>query len=420
MRRTRAILRLLLVLVVLPRPALAQAADPSDAFFDDTTIHEIRLSVNTKDWTLLTDNWLDDTKYPADLRWNGQVMRNVAIHSRGGGSRRPNKVSLRVDFSHYVTGRTFLGLKSFILRNNSQDPTNMRERLSMLFFRNLGVPAQREAHTRLYINDEYYGLFTICESPEEAFLLRDYGESTGHLYEYSFDNEAVAEGAPVFNFRYLGPDPSLYVPSPFVPKTLEDDPQGDVLASLFQAIGDTSNPDWRTNVATFIDLPKFARRLAIENFLAEEDGITGDYGPNNFYFYRFANTTNFIFIPWDKSNAFWSPGYPILHNIVDGDPAKQNVLVVRALQEPDLLQIYLDTMLECADFALQGASPTDPGWLEAEITREYSQIHAAALQDTSLYTNDEFEQGVVDLVTFARTRSDLVRQQVAGASAQQN
>ena len=415
MTRLRTILRVLVVLVIAPRPALAQAADPSDALFNDNVIHEIRLSVNTKDWKLLTDNWLDDTKYPADFRWNGQVVRNVAIHSRGGGSRRPNKVSLRVDFSHYTYGQTFLGLKSFILRNNSQDPTNMRERLSMLFFRNLGVPAQREAHTRLYINGQYYGLFTICESPEEAFLQRNYSESSGHLYEYSFDNEAVAAGAPVFTFAYLGPEPSLYVPSPFVPKTLEDDPQGNVLASLFQVVGDTSNPDWRSNVSAFIDLPYFARRLAIENFLAEEDGITGDYGPNNFYFYRFANTTRFAFIPWDKSNAFWSADYPILHNILDGDPAKQNVLAVRAMQEPDLMQIYLDTMLECADFALQGASPTDPGWLEAEISREYNQIHAAALEDTAIFTNDEFEQGVVEILTFARTRSDSVRKQVAAA-----
>ena len=406
------------VLALLPRPTLTQAADPSDAFFNDGVIHEIRLSVNSRDWKLLTDNWLDDTKYPADFRWNGQVVRNVEIHSRGGGSRRPNKVSLRVDFSHYTPGQTFLGLKSFILRNNSQDATNMRERVSMLFFRNLGIPAQREAHTRLYINNQYYGLFTICESPDENFLQRNYGQSTGHLYEYSFDNEAVAAGAPVFTFGYLGPNPLLYTPSPFVPKTLEDDPQGNVLASLFQAIGDTSNPDWRANVSAFIDLPNFARRLAIENFLAEEDGITGDYGPNNFYFYRFANSTTFTFIPWDKSNAFWSIDYPILHNIVDGPVQIQNVLAVRAMQEPDLLQIYLDAMLESANFAVQGASPTDPGWLEAEIAREYNQIHAAALEDTAIFTNDEFEQGVVDLINFARLRSGSIRQQVAAARGQ--
>jgi spore coat protein CotH len=418
MTRIRMMLGVVALLAILPRQTQTQAADPSDAFFNDNVIHEIRLSVNSKDWKLLTDNWLDDTKYPADFHWNDQVVRNVAIHSRGGGSRRPNKVSLRVVFDHYTTGQRFLGLRAFILRNNSQDATNMRERISMLFFRNLGIPAEREAHTRLYINNQYYGLFTICEAPDENFLQRNYGESTGHLYEYSFDNEAVAAGAPVFTFGYLGSDPSLYTPSPFVPKVPEDDPQGNVLANLFQAIGDTSNPDWRTNVSAFIDLPAFARRLAIENFLAEEDGITGDYGPNNFYFYRFANTTMFTFIPWDKSNAFWSADYPILHNIVDGLPEKQNVLAVRAMQEPDLRQIYLDAMIESANFAMQGATPTDPGWLEAEVTREYNQIHAAALEDTSLYTNDEFEQAVQDMLFFARTRSASVQQQVAAARGQ--
>src|SRR5262245_19088444 len=402
---------------MVPRPAFAQA-DPSDAFFNDNVIHEIRLSVNTRDWKLLTDNWLDDTKYPADFRWNGQVVRNVAIHSRGGGSRRPNKVSLRVDFSHYSAGQTFLGLTSFILRNNSQDATNMRERVSMLFFRNLGIPAQREAHTRLYVNNVYYGLFTICESPDESFLQRNYGENTGHLYEYHFDNEAVVAGQPVFTLGYLGSDPALYVPNLFVPKTLEDDPQGNVLARLFQAVGDTSNPDWRTNVSAFLDLSKFVRHLGVENFLAEEDGLTGDYGPNNFYFYRFANTPTFTFIPWDKSNAFWSVGYPILHNIVDGPVEKQNLLAVRALQEPDLLQLYLDTMLDCAAFALQGATQSDPGWLEAEITREYNQIHTAALEDISLYSNDEFEQAVLDMMSFARVRSDSVQQQIASLRQQ--
>ena len=72
------------MLAGLPRPALAQAADPADAFFNDNVLHEIRLSVNTKDWQVLTENWLDDTKYPADFRWNGQVVRNVAIHSQIG------------------------------------------------------------------------------------------------------------------------------------------------------------------------------------------------------------------------------------------------------------------------------------------------------------------------------------------------
>jgi hypothetical protein len=91
---------------------------------------------------------------------------------------------------------------------------------------------------------------------------------------------------------------------------------------------------------------------------------------------------------------------------------------VRALQEADLMQLYKDTVNEAADSAasVAGALPTDPpfsqGWLLREITREYDQIHAAALQDTSLFTNAEFEQAITDLKTFAQNRTAIVKQQI--------
>jgi len=403
------------LLAVVPQPAVAQPPDPAAALFIDSVLHEIRLSVNSRDWQLLKDHWQDDTKYPADFRWNDQVVRNVAIHSRGGGSRRPTKLSFHVTFNHYTAGQTLLGLQAIILRNNAQDPSNMRERLSMLFFRNLGVVAQREAHTRLYVNDEYVGLYTIIEVYDTDFLQKNFNESTGRVYEYSFDNEAVLAGQAPFVFQYLGSNPALYVPSPFNPKTLKDDPQGEVIARFVQAVSDTGAPAWRDTVSAFLDLPRFIRHLAIENFLAEQDGMTGDYGPNNFYLYRFANTTTFLFLPWDKSNAFFDVNFSIFRNIVDGAEDHRNLLAVRALQEPDLLQLYLDTMLECGNFAVQGAAPDQPGWLETEINREYDQIHAAALEDTFVFTNADFEQAIVDLQNFARTRSAIVAAQVAAA-----
>jgi hypothetical protein len=420
MKRVRTIPLVVALLAVPTRPALAQVPDPADAIFNDKVLHEIRLAVNSRDWQSMKEHWQDDTKYPADFRWNDQVVRNVSIHSRGEGSRRPDKLSLHVTFDHYTAGQTFLSLHSLILRNNSQDATNMRERLSMLFFRNLGVASSREAHTRLYVNNQYQGLYTIVETVDTDFLQKNLGENTGHLYSFVFDNVAAQAGRAPFTFQYLGPAPASYVPVPFEPKTLADDTQGEVIARFVQAVSDTGAAAWRANVSAFLDLAKFIRHLAIENFLAEEDGLTGDYGPNNFFLYRFAGTNAFILVPWDKSNTFWdapSPEYPIFRNIVDGPEDHRNVLVLRAFQEPDLLQLYLDTMLECAAFAQQGAAPDQPGWLEAEVDREYDQVHAAALDDTILYTNAEFEQAAADLMVFARDRSAAVRAQVAAASA---
>jgi spore coat protein CotH len=407
---------LVVVALAALSPLVAQG-DPAAPLFDDSVLHEIRLTVNSKDWASLKEHFQDNTYYPADLRWRDQVVRNIGIRSRGTGSRRPNKPGLRIDFNRYTTGQTFLDLKSILLRNNSQDATNLRERLAMLFFRRLGIVAEREAHTRLYVNNEYLGLFTIVESPDKDFLQKNLGENDGHLYEFAFDNEAVLAGAAPFVFQYLGSNPALYTPSPFKPETLESDPQGDVLARFVQAINDTSSAAWRSNVSAYLDLPRFIRHLAVENFMAEEDGLTGDYGPNNFYLYRYVNTTKFLFLPWDKSNAFWDANFSIFHNINDGPEDHRNRLVVRALQEADLLQLYLGTMIECADSAgAIDAGQTQP-WLAGEIQREYDQVHQAALDDTLLFTNAEFEAAITDLKAFPANRITTVRAQVAAAQA---
>ena len=402
------------------RPGAAQPSDAADGLFNDQVLHEIRLYVNTKDWALLQAHWEDDTHVPADFKWNGQVVHNVSLKNHGGGSRRPNKLSLKVGFDHYTIGQRFLGLQSVLLRNNSQDASNMRERLSMLFFRRMGLAAQRETHTRLYVNDQYVGLYTICEEYDTDFLQKNLGDSAGHLYEFKFDNVAALAGAPVFTFAYLGTNPAVYVPSPFEPKTLTDDPEGDVIARFVQAVGDTGAAGWRDNVSAFLDLPTFIRHLGIENFLAEEDGLTGDYGINNFYLYRFSRTTMFRFLPWDKSNAFWDATFSIFRNISDGPLSQdsRDLLALRALQEPDLFQLYLDTLAACAAFASQTDDPSQPGWLAAEVNREYTQIHQAALDDIILYSNDEFEQAIVDLQTFAQTRSTIVQAQIAAARGQ--
>jgi hypothetical protein len=417
-------------LVAAPQAAHAQAAptpivaaDPADPFFDGSVLHDLFLTINSRDWSSLKEHFLDNTYYPADFRWGSQTVRNIGIRSRGTGSRSGVKPGLRLDFDRYTTDQKFLGLKSFILRNNTQDPSGMRERLSMELFKRMGLVAEREAHARLYINNAYVGLFTIVESIDKTFLTKQFNENDGHLYEYSFDN-----AAPVpFNFGYPGADPALYTPVPFKAETLESDAQGEVFERLFWTANVAGDAVWRTAIEEFIDMKKFIRHLAIENFLAEEDGLTGDYGPNNFYFYRFLNTNRFTFLPWDKSNTFWeSPSYSILRNIEDGSESKRNQLVVRALKETDLRELWLSTILECADSIMQPAAAATATtaaiatpWLQFEVARIAGQITAATYADPSreLYTNADFDESIRFLTTWAETRSEMVRAQVAADRA---
>ena len=435
--RIQAVLAVLTLAAALPAATFAQAVpirvptapraatepDPADPFFDDTVLHDIKLTINAKDWQSLKDHFLENTPYPCYWQWNdSSVLRNVQIRSRGTGSRSPIKPGLRVDFDYYAPDQKFLGLKSVILRNNTQDPSGMRERLSMELFRRMGLKAEREAHARLFINGAYVGLYTIVESLDKTWLKKNVGENDGHLYEYKFDNTAPIP----YNFGYLGPDPNLYAPAPFKPQTLESDPQGEVLERLFWTINVAGDAIWRTAMAEFLDLNKFIRHLAIENFLAEQDGITGDYGPNNFYFYRFENTSLFQFLPWDKSNTFWeSPAYSIFRNIDDGPESRRNRLVLRAFRFTELRELYLSTLLECADSILQApvvtATPT-VGWLESEVTRMADQIREANYADPSreVYTNADWDESIRFLTNWAQTRSDIVRAQVAADRARRS
>ena len=391
------------------------APSPADAVFDDTVLHEIRLALNSKDWTALKTDYLDNTYYPSDLRWRDQVVRNIGIRSRGTGSRSGIKPGLRIDFDRYTTGQKFLGLKSFVLRNNTQDASGMHERISTLFFRRMGVPAPREAHTRLYVNNAYAGLYTIVESVDKDFLKRVDHEDGGYLYKYDYN---VNDRPWYFDDR--GSDPKLYVPSPFKPETHELDPRPEKLVELVRIVNHDSDAIFRKTVQPFLDLERFIKHIAIEIFLADSDGFSGNWGMNNFYLYRFENKDLFQFIPWDKSEAFRDgPEYGIWHNILDVPASAQNRLTRRALGYADLRNRFLDTLADCAR-SLGETDPSTPkdtrGWMEREIEREYQQIKdwaAVADEDKLNYSKEAFEQEVESLRTFARRRGEFVLTEVS-------
>jgi spore coat protein CotH len=405
LRRLSSLIAIVAIQTFSPVSLARAQSDADAALFDDTVVHDIRLTMSSRDWESLKEHFQESTRYPADLRWRDQTVRNIAIRSRGNGSRSGSKPGLKFDINYYAADRRFLGLKNLVLRNNTQDASNMREFLSMKFFRRMNLAAPRESFTRLYLNDVYMGLYTIVEDIDKDFLAKNLGEDNGWLYEYDFDETNRVPYA----FEYLGSDPAKYVPLPFKAQTHETDPRGDVIERFVWTINEAGAAAWRQQMEEYLDLKKFMRHLGIENFLAEEDGITGDYGPNNFYVYRRENRNLFMFLPWDKSNTFWeTPGYWIFRNIRDGAPDHRNRLVLRALTYDDLEDEYLNALNESADAAAES------GWLEARVGEVYDLIRAAATADpTKPYTNDQFEAAVAGLRVFARERSAAVRSQVA-------
>jgi len=402
----RATLRLLVLITTALAATGASGQElPLDAaaLFDDSQLQDIRLIANPRDWADLKASFQLNTYYPAHFAWRGQIVRNVGIRSRGTGSRSGVKPGLRVDFNRFDPSQHFLGLKSVVLRNNVQDPSQLHERIAMRLFTQLGLPAPREAHVRLYVNDEYAGVYSVVEAIDKVFLADRYGQDEGFLYEYDYDPADLP-----YRFEYKGPQASLYSPKPFKPVTHEMDPDAQPFADLVRAIAQTPDADFLQVLSGYLDLERFVAHTAVEAFLADTDGVLGDWGMNNFYLYRFAGTTRATVIPWDKSEAFkGGVAASIWRNVDDVPPASRNALMVRAMREPSLRGVYLDTLLRCADVASAAA------WLEADIRRASAQIRDAVRADSNApFSIDEFDAEVERLLAFARERSDLVREDV--------
>jgi spore coat protein CotH len=384
--------RLAAFTLFLASVAVSASAQSQAELFDDTVLHTVEIVIHSRDWSDLQDNFRDNDRYPCDVIWNGVRMRNVAVRSRGNGSRYQAKPGLELSFDYYASQQRFLGLRSLVLDNLVTDPSMIRESTAMALMRRVGVPAPRVAPARVFVNGAYAGLYTMVEPVDTVFAQKTWN-APGLLFEYrwlypffaTFPGESLDTYASLFESRNLGVHSTaeLYTPMRDLFRTVNEAPEGAF-----------------SQVDRYLDLAGFIRAVGASTFMAEWDGIFGYDGMNNFYVYRVGERAHVI--PWDRDQAFHAVDYPLLAGVAT------NVIGRRMLEEPELRAAYVQAVLEA-----RGAAESD-GWLEREFRRQYTLIHDAAMADPfKLAANEAFEQAFAELVAFARTRGAFVQSELA-------
>jgi spore coat protein CotH len=371
--------------------AVSSSAQTASNLFDDNVLHTLQIAIHSRDWDRLRSNYLENDYYPADVTWNGIRVSNAGVRSRGYGSRSGIKPGLKIDFARYSSKGVFLGLQSLVLDNLLQDKSMIRERVAMAFLRRFGVPASREAFARVFVNGQYAGLYAMVEEVDTMFAQRTLGDADGALFEYRWLRPYYGE--------YLGNSLDLYQPL-FEPRAREHDSVFtlyDPVRELFRAVNDTPAESFREAVEARLDLAATLRLVAADVLLGEVDGILGFAGMNNFYLHRHSTTQRHQLLPWDKDYALVQWNYPIMEG------TSENVLIRRALEDPELRSLYAGFLVEAVE------SATDGDWLEREAQRAYDQIRDAALADSlKPYTNEEFEAEAAAVIDLARTRPAFV------------
>jgi spore coat protein CotH len=382
--------------------SVSATAQTQDDLFNPEVLQRIELWLNDADWAKLKAAFQENTYYPADLTWNGQTVRNVGIRSRGLGSRSSTKPGLRVDFDRYASGQQFLGLKSLVLDNLTQDRTGVRETVAMRFYSRLGIPAPRETHTRLYVNGTYAGLYGLVESVDKTMMGRVFGsigddvQNDGYLFEYNY-----VLGNP-WRFTYEGSDLAPYKVR-FDIKTNES--HGDTkiwgpIEELVRLVNNTDASLFEQTVGPKVDLPAFVRYISAQNFIAENDGFNGYDGMNNFYLYRLENSESHVFISWDEDNAFLQPDFGITTRNDD------NVLTRKTLALAAYGAQYFS--------GLSASATAAEGWMRQEMQRQFEMINEAMLADTlKPYSNSDYQADRDVLLAFPEARIPYVRCEVA-------
>ncbi len=293
---------------------------------------------------------------------------NIGFRLRGNTSRFAAKKSFKISMNTYVQGRKWLGLEKINLNGEHNDPSILRSYLSASLLRNQNVIASRNSYVRLYINNEYKGLYYNAEHIDENFLdLRFPGDDNGNLYKANW-------GA---DMTYLGTGQTAYVPY-YELKTNSDLNDYSGLITFLNTINTCSDADFPCVIQQILDVDLYLRTLVIEVLAGHWDGHA--YNKNNFYLYQRPSDGRFVFIEYDMDNTFgidWMGINWATRNIYQWSQSNQSrPLYTRLMNVPyfkDLYTYYMDQAI---------ATFYNAQSLNTLLTDKQALIESAALEDT--------------------------------------
>mmetsp|Transcript_8256 Transcript_8256/g.20386 ORF Transcript_8256/g.20386 Transcript_8256/m.20386 type:complete len:786 (-) Transcript_8256:188-2545(-) len=66
----------------------------------------------------------------------------------------------------------FMGMEVFYLRNHQDEPSFMRDHASHTMLKEFGLPYLRTRPTRLFLNGQYVGFYTLMEAPTQGYVIQ--------------------------------------------------------------------------------------------------------------------------------------------------------------------------------------------------------------------------------------------------------
>jgi hypothetical protein len=345
--------KFLLFLALLCSAFLAKA---QSTLFDENRVNNVYIIINANDLKTLYQDTQSDTYFKVDFVYsNGpqsDTVKQVGFRLRGNTSRAAEKKSFRVSFNEFTSGAKYQGVKKLNLNGSHNDPTMIREKLFYHCWSKFGLPERRASFVRLYINNQYYGVYTQFEELDKDWCERAYGNNGGNLYKCRYPAD----------LQYLGNEQNKYksimhsaTERAYDLKTNELADDYSDLITLCSALNQTVDDKFEENISKVLNVNDYLKAVALEVMSGHWDDYT--YNKNNYYLYKNNKTGKFEFISYDADNTFgvdwigqdW--GKKDVKNWLPKSPEKRP-LTTKLLAVNNFNQLYLKYLDSIATYVL--------------------------------------------------------------------
>ena len=269
--------------------------------YRDDVVPRIDIQVNPDTLIWLYEHPDSDLEFHAVFMFdNGAIkdtMENVGFRLRGNTSRYSAKKSFKVSFNSFESGRKYNGLEKMNLNGEHNDPTISRAKICWDMLRESDIPAPRSNHVKLYINNNYHGLYLSVEHIDEEFAESRFGNKDGNLYKCLYPAD----------LKYLGNNPDVYKYQSgnhraYDLKTNTADDDYSDLANFIAILNNTPLNDLPCKLEEVFNVQDYLKIMAFDVFTANWDGYI--FNNNNFYLYHNTKTGKFEYVVYDPDNTF--------------------------------------------------------------------------------------------------------------------
>ncbi|MSP15371.1 MAG: hypothetical protein EXR73_01950 [Myxococcales bacterium] len=342
------------------------------------------------------------------LSFEGESFAGVGIHIKGGcGSSRNlgGKASFKINLGWddpAVPGcpdeRRLHGQKHLTLNNGVQDRTSQHERLAYWLYHQLGVPTPRAVTANVFVNDEYWGVYTLVEAIDRRFLDRWFPTNDGMLYEGTYWCDLIPANLPPGEedtyclTREFSPDACSSPPEPGAdPETY------DLLRAFVYRIDELRSGEFYPEVETFFDMETFFSQWALEAVISHWDAYQFSI-MNNYRVYHDPTMDRWTLIPTGVDQTFGG----------DQDPwGVGGVLARRCLDEPDCEAAFA-ARLQAVNDLFEASS------LSARAAGQFSQLWPHIQNDPRReYGEREFLDAYQELLEYISNRPTRIREHLA-------